>query len=194
MRVCFVGDSFVAGAGDPDCLGWAGRLCAGLVAHDPDFTLYNLGIRRDTSLDVAARWRQECHARLPQDAGGRVVFSFGVNDCVHEDGRPRVESAHSIAALREILSCCPWPALMVGPPPIADAEVNQRVHALSLQQRQVCDALGTPWFDTFQALADCTVWHAEVAAGDGAHPAALGYAALARAVGAWDSWKTWINP
>jgi lysophospholipase L1-like esterase len=28
VRVCFVGDSFVAGVGDPRHLGWAGRLAA----------------------------------------------------------------------------------------------------------------------------------------------------------------------
>ena len=29
MRICFIGDSFVNGTGDDDCLGWAGRLGAG---------------------------------------------------------------------------------------------------------------------------------------------------------------------
>lgn len=28
LRVCFVGDSFVAGVGDPEQLGWAGRVAA----------------------------------------------------------------------------------------------------------------------------------------------------------------------
>lgn len=27
MRICFIGDSFVNGTGDPECLGWAGRIC-----------------------------------------------------------------------------------------------------------------------------------------------------------------------
>ena len=27
VQVCFVGDSLVNGMGDPECLGWAGRLC-----------------------------------------------------------------------------------------------------------------------------------------------------------------------
>lgn len=39
--VCFVGDSFVAGFGDPEHRGWVGRVAAGSAA-----TVYNLGIRR----------------------------------------------------------------------------------------------------------------------------------------------------
>ncbi|MBD2326404.1 GDSL-type esterase/lipase family protein [Alkalinema sp. FACHB-956] len=27
-RICFLGDSFINGTGDPDCLGWTGRICA----------------------------------------------------------------------------------------------------------------------------------------------------------------------
>ncbi|MDY6901411.1 MAG: lipase, partial [Cyanobacteriota bacterium] len=26
MRICFVGESFINGTGDPECLGWAGRI------------------------------------------------------------------------------------------------------------------------------------------------------------------------
>ncbi|MGY4098205.1 hypothetical protein ACW2Q0_01365 [Nocardia sp. R16R-3T] len=29
LRVCFIGDSFVAGVGDPQGLGWVGRPAAG---------------------------------------------------------------------------------------------------------------------------------------------------------------------
>ena len=28
MRICFIGDSFVSGAFDDECLGWVGRISA----------------------------------------------------------------------------------------------------------------------------------------------------------------------
>ena len=91
MRICFIGDSFVAGAGDDDCLGWPGRLCAAARQAGHDLTLYNLGIRRDTSADIAARWEAEARARLPAEHDGRLVFLFGVNDCVEDTpGHPRM--------------------------------------------------------------------------------------------------------
>ncbi len=67
IRACAVGDSFVAGAGDPECLGWIGRLMAEARAEGRDITLYNLGIRRDTSADVAVRWQTETARRLLHD-------------------------------------------------------------------------------------------------------------------------------
>ena len=59
MRICFVGDSFVNGTGDPECLGWPGRICAAARRAGHDVTYYNLGVRRDTSGDVQARWELE---------------------------------------------------------------------------------------------------------------------------------------
>ena len=55
MRILAFGDSFVAGVGDPAHQGWLGRALAGR----PEVTLYNLGVRRDTSADIARRWLAE---------------------------------------------------------------------------------------------------------------------------------------
>lgn len=97
MRVCFTGDSIVNGTGDDDGLGWVGRIVAKLRAHGRDITYYNLGIRRDTSADVAARWRDEIERGLPPRFTRRLAFSFGANDCVMEGPGPRVSLAHSLA-------------------------------------------------------------------------------------------------
>jgi acyl-CoA thioesterase-1 len=65
MRICFFGDSIVNGTGDDDCLGWTGRICSAARHAGHAVTHYNLGIRRDTSANVSARWRQEAERRLP---------------------------------------------------------------------------------------------------------------------------------
>jgi lysophospholipase L1-like esterase len=80
MRICFVGDSFVNGTGDPECLGWAGRICAVARREGYDITYYNLGVRRETSADIKSRWQNEVTCRLSQGEYGRIIFSFGVND------------------------------------------------------------------------------------------------------------------
>ena len=64
MRICFIGDSFVNGTGDDDCLGWTGRICSAARRRGRDITLYNLGIRRDTTADIAARWEREAKSGL----------------------------------------------------------------------------------------------------------------------------------
>src|SRR5690242_7873956 len=117
MRLCFIGDSFVNGTGDPDCLGWVGRICAAARRRGHDLTVYNLGVRRDTSADIAARWQEEALRRLPAGMDGRLVFSFGANDCMVEAGAPRVAPAQSLANARATLDAARrWrPTRMLGP-------------------------------------------------------------------------------
>jgi lysophospholipase L1-like esterase len=90
VRICFIGDSFVNGTGDPLCLDWTGRVCATAITLGYPITYYNLGIRRETSPDIAARWRDECARRLPATIDGRVVLSFGANDTTIEQGQQRL--------------------------------------------------------------------------------------------------------
>lgn len=62
IRICFFGDSFTAGTGDPDYLGWSGRVCR--AAQHPSLTHYNLGIRGNTSLQIEERWQAEAILRF----------------------------------------------------------------------------------------------------------------------------------
>lgn len=197
MRICFVGDSFVNGTGDPDCLGWAGRVCVAACRAGRDVTYYNLGVRRDTSTDVAARWEDEVARRLPPDHpeyDPRVVFSFGVNDTTAEGSATRVPRARSLDTLRAILTDAQrrCPVLFVGPPPVASAAQNRRIMALSAEYAGVCAELGVPYLAAFPALSASPAWMSEVAAGDGSHPGAGGYAELADLVRAWEPWRVWL--
>ena len=197
MRICFIGDSFVNGTGDDDCLGWTGRLCAAARRRGRDITLYNLGIRRDTSSDIAERWQREARARLGPEHDGRLVFSFGVNDCVSEEpGQTRVPAARSLANARHILGAArAWlPTLMIGPPPTGEPELNGRVTTLSDGLRAVCDDLGVPFLSPWERLIADGVWVREAVAGDGAHPNRLGYAVLADLIMEWPPWRAWVNP
>ena len=194
MRICFFGDSFVNGTGDPECLGWAGRICAVARRRGRDLTYYNLGVRRDTAEDIARRWQDEAAARLPADADGRLVFSFGVNDCISEDGQPRPSPGGALAHAEAMVTEASRrrPTLFIGPPPIADDETNQQVAALSAGLEMLCRGLGVPYLDLLSPLRTAEVWRREVAAGDGAHPGAEGYAFLAELVGCWRPWQSWM--
>ncbi len=195
MRICFVGDSMVNGAGDPDFLGWAGRICTAAHREGHDITSYNLGVRRDTSADIAARWHAEVSRRLPPAYDGRVVFSFGINDTVIEAGRPRVAFDDSLTNARHILGSAAerYPVLMVGPPPIAGAPENQAIARLSGALARVCEGLAVPYLDVYAPLAAAGTWVREATANDGAHPRAGGYAELASLVSAWPPWRSWLN-
>jgi lysophospholipase L1-like esterase len=195
MRICFVGDSFVNGTGDPEYLGWTGRICRAARRKGLDITYYNLGIRRNTSADIAVRWLEEVSHRLPEDCNGRVVFSFGVNDTTLEEGKTRINFQNSIENTSKILTEANplFPVLMVSPPPVPDIEQNIRVAELSRQFDSVCRQLGVPYLDVFNPLQASTVWLKEAAANDGYHPGLAGYSELAKLVERWCSWLSWIE-
>ncbi|PTR31530.1 lysophospholipase L1-like esterase [Rhodococcus sp. OK519] len=191
VRVCFVGDSFVAGVGDSDFLGWAGRVAAA-TSGDVALTVYNLGVRRQTSSEIRSRWLAECVQRLPEESDGRVVFSFGTNDTTVEHGAPRVDPDVSVQNLVVMLRECAaigWPVLVVGPPPIGDIEQNARTAELSARFADVCASVGVEYVPVFDALAADAVWMQQVRDGDGAHPDRGGYRALAALVRpVWERW------
>lgn len=195
LRVCFVGDSFVAGTGDPDHLGWAGRLSARTHRTGRAVTAYGLGVRRQTSADVLGRWEAECAPRLPTACDARVVVSFGVNDATVEGGRQRVAVADAAAHLGRLLTGARargWPVLVVGPPPVADAGHNARTAQLDRQFERRCATAGVPYVGVLDVLLGTPAWMDEVAAGDGAHPGAAGYEALAQHL--WPAWQAWSSP
>src|SRR5258708_40154355 len=130
MRICFIGDSFVSGAYDEECLGWVGRISADARRRGHDLSPYNLGIRGETSVQIAKRWRAEAESRQSPQQEGRLVFEVGVNDVREENGKRQLEAAQSLAAARHILAAAsPWkPTLMIGPPPGGDRQRNPRVN------------------------------------------------------------------
>lgn len=194
IRIGFFGDSFVNGTGDPECLGWVGRVSQSATLRGHDVTLYNLGIRRDTSADVARRWEAEASCRLPPKHRRGLVFSFGVNDSVVEDGRPRVPPGETVANAGTILgkAMSIAPTLFVGPSPTAEDDLNQRVAALSGKLDGVCRELGVPFLDVFGPMRDSTAWKSEAERGDGTHPGAGGYGELAAFIDQWQAWRAWL--
>ncbi|MBD2541303.1 GDSL-type esterase/lipase family protein [Coleofasciculus sp. FACHB-SPT36] len=195
MRICFIGDSFVNGTGDPECLGWTGRICAAARKQGYDITYYNLGVRRETSADIRSRWLGEVACRLPKEYDGRIVFSFGVNDTTLENGKTRVKLADSLENYCAILEVARqiFPVLMVGSPPVAEIEQNFRIAGLSEQLARLCSDRNVPYLDVFTPLQASSVWIGEATANDGAHPGAAGYAEFAHLVQSWSAWLSWLK-
>jgi lysophospholipase L1-like esterase len=190
-RVCFVGDSYVAGVGDPEHRGWVGRVVAGSYRDGRPVTAYNLGVRRDTSDDVRRRLPAETGARWVAGCDNRLVVSFGVNDTTEVDGVVRVTPERSVANLHGIaddVAAQGVPLLVVGPPPVADHEQNERIEALDELFAESADG-AFPYVRVFGALQVERDWVRAVALGDGAHPGAEGYHLLAELVRpAWANW------
>jgi lysophospholipase L1-like esterase len=158
-------------------------------------TSYNLGVRGETSADVAGRWRAEARPRLPDEGDPRVVLAFGANDVSLEDLDRRCTEEQSLLSLEEVLLGAQGLGLrrfVVGPAPIDDDAANDRIAELSYAYRILCARHRVPYVPLVEELRDNEVWRREIAAGDGAHPGAGGYAEIARLVLA-AGWLEWLR-
>jgi acyl-CoA thioesterase I len=194
--VMFFGDSHTAGTGDPEALGWAGRVAGAAIAAGIPVTSYNLGVRGQTSVEVAARWRAEAEPRLPDDGSdSRAVFAFGVNDVAEREEGLRCSREESLEALDSVLDGAAelgMRPLVVGPAAIDDEDANGRVVALSAAFGELCEERGALFVPLVEGLQRSHLWRQEVAAGDGAHPGAYGYMEIARLVLA-AGWLDWLR-
>ncbi|MGC0421310.1 GDSL-type esterase/lipase family protein [Embleya sp. AB8] len=196
LRICVAGDSFVQGVGDLSGGGWVGRLAAESRRRGRQLTAYNLGVRLETSADVAERWYGEAVPRLRHADGTGMVFAFGVNDLALDHGRPRVRLADSVANLDAILDTATgarWTCLVVGPPPVPDAASAEDALTLEEAYAKTCAARGVPFVPVQRALSEDPEWWAAIEAyGDGAHCDPVGYAKLAALI-AEGGWWDWLD-
>jgi lysophospholipase L1-like esterase len=213
LRVCVVGDSIATGTGDERRLGWHGRLGAAAAAAGLDLTIYDLGVRGDTTRDVATRWAQEVDARLPTVFPAAIVFQCGLNDAAvrtWHDGRSerRVSLPKSLETMRELLAAArPRAAtLLIGPAPVDDTRDgpqlvagvtqhidNAAVAELDGQLALVAAEHEVPYLAVYSQLIGDPRWLAGLRAGDGIHPTGLGYDVMAELVAGWSAWRSLLQ-
>ena len=207
-RICFVGASTTEGMGDETGLGWPGRLCQAYQGGLSAFVAYNLGVRGQTMHQIRKRARAECDARLLQSVGPLIVLGTGANDLSRfADGdykgqprTPRGGLARSFRALVEELRELA-PVLVVGPPPIDEAQMpyrmasgldfdfrNDDIAAGSTLYAEICRELKLPYCDLYGMLENNPVYSRALSQGDGLHPTGIGYQAISEVIEQWGPW------
>ena len=184
-----IGDSFVAGYGDPKGHGWVSRVVGRTHHPDLDLTAYNIGVRGDSSADVLARWRTEGLLRWKDRRERRLVVAVGQADLAQ--GLTTARSRLNLANVLDDATARGIAPFVVGPPPTLDAEVNERLEIIVEAQADVCSRRSIPFVDCFYPLSEHDQWISELSASrDGRHPGQAGYGLLAWLVlhGGWESW------
>ena len=208
LRICFIGDSITVGTGDEAFLGWPGRLCSAARSQGYDLTLYNLGIRGETSEDIRRRWREEAERRLPAHMNCALVFAFGINDCAVENGiKLRVELERTAINARAILDeAKAWlPSIFVGPTPVDDSRLppqlmpGKEIRIFNAQIAEANQALagvmgevGVSYLDLFTPLVSSPEWQRMMKLGDGIHPTCAGYEMMTQKVQDWEGWRSFL--
>ncbi len=198
MRICFFGDSFTLGTGDDECLGWVGRLSKHARSKHSDLTTYNLGIRRDTSREVRARWQSEAAVRLANTVDPRVVFAFGNNDAADGvESNARVPLEETLENAEDTLSrAANWlPSLMISPIPQTGSIItDNRIDGICSSLEKLCQRLEVPFLDLREAPREIwQIWRTEAEKGDGAHPNTGGYQALAQHICHSPEWNALVE-
>jgi len=208
IRIGFVGDSITHGTGDATLLGWTIRAGQAEVARGHDVTVYNLGIRADTSSLVAGRWEAECRARFRQGIAWATVFAIGINDSAHEksaamDGQ-RVPLDRSLEIISGMLTGARdfGPVLWVGPTPVVEAMMpldrlpgviydfrNPVIGEYGRAYAAHAETLGVPYLDLYTPFVSDPAWEAALRRSDGLHPNADGYAMMADRICEWSAWR-----
>ncbi len=176
MVICYFGDSLTLGYGDDAGLGWSGRLSRALRKKGLDVTSYNLGIRKETSVQLQHRWKAEAMLRQIPGQPFKLVFSFGVADVAND-----IPSEQSLAAGDAILSQAKimGDVLVVGPAPVNDQSKREEIATLSRRISGLCKRLDIAFFPTADAMYRSVVYKTALNDGDGVHPVASGYADMA---------------
>lgn len=189
IALVFIGDSYVAGYGDPKGLGWVSRVVGRTEHPDVDVTAYQLGVRGDSSADVLSRWRTECPPRWKGRSEKRLVVAVGHNDAESCMTTARVRL--NLANILDDAAASGVAVFAVGPPPTLDDELNGRLEIVVAAQADVCARRGVPYVDCYRPLVGHEQWRSDLGAtGDGVHPGQAGYGLIAWLVlhGGWDHW------
>lgn len=190
VGVCFVGDEYVAGLGDPKALGWVSRVIARTPHAGVDLATYNLGVRGDSSTEVLARWHQEAAPRWRVANERRLVVGFGAHDV--EQGLSTARSRLNLANILDDASSAAIATFVVGPAPSADNEVNERLQVLVDAQADVCARRGVTYVDCFRPLLGHDQWNADLGASPDGLPGQAGYGLIAWLV-LHAGWQNWLD-
>ena len=124
-----------------------------------------------------------------------MVLAFGVNDTTLVDGALRAPAEETLAAFESMLdqaAAMGMRPFVVGPAAVDDEEQNERIATLTDELIALCARRGVTCVPVLGRLRELPAWRSQVAASDGAHPEAEGYAALGGAV--FDSgWLEWLR-
>ncbi|QJB55131.1 GDSL-type esterase/lipase family protein [Pseudodesulfovibrio sp. zrk46] len=176
MVICYFGDSLTLGYGDEKGLGWPGRLSMALREKGQDVTSYNLGVRKDTSVQLQHRWKSEAMLRRMPDQPFKMVFSFGVADVAN--GVPSEQTLASCVAILTQAKAM-GDVMVVGPTPVNDQSKREEITTLSRMIAGLCKRVDIPFVPTIDSMHRSFVYGTALNDGDGVHPAGPGYAELA---------------
>ena len=191
VGLVFLGDSLVAGVGDPKGQGWVTRVVGRTQHPDLALTAYNLGLRGDTSAGVLARWQNEVPLRWEGRGERRLVISVGANDIAQ--GVTLARHRLNLANILDDAASNGVATFVVSNPPSLDEARNDKLSVLVDAQADVCARRGVPFVNCYEPLVAHDQWLSDVSASAvPGHPGQAGYGLIAWLV-LHNGWNEWLG-
>ncbi|PKQ25437.1 MAG: lysophospholipase [Actinobacteria bacterium HGW-Actinobacteria-4] len=192
-NVFFVGDELVAGHGDPKALGWAGRVAARTLAHDPDLAFHTLAVPGESTGEMTTRWDGEALRRVgPLGVGGTtnfVLFAIGRHD-VYREISPTLTRLNLANAL-DRASALGMAPMLAGPPPGAERH-NGPISELAALCQEAAARRSVPYVDMFGPLARHEQWATDMESRADSLPLQAGHGLMAWLV-LHSQWYSWLG-
>ncbi len=206
IQLCFFGDSLVAGVGDDNHRGFVGHCLQQATLSGQKVQGYNLGVVGETLTTLAGRWQEEFQRRTAHnDSKGRIIFAFGLADVLAHvrerkslaalpnendflEQRFRMTLLQNVENIWKIVRLNAYPHLWIGPPAVADSDLNDYLATLDKIFQQLARKHRLRYISLYEATTKNTAYLAEVRFHDGLHPRSYGYHFLAEQIIASEHW------
>lgn len=178
----FFGDSITLGVNVTPDDTWTSLVGVQLNAFGlpvPPTTFYNLGVRKNSSKSVLARFETEFMTRKLPETEAYFVFLCGTVDMA----MPKSQTVHSIEEslgyTRSLIEKAKsyGQVLFMSGTPVKNEEHSERVAALALEQEKLCAELGVEFINLHEILIQNQSYVQSLT--DGIHPLEMGNAAIA---------------
>lgn len=200
-RILVIGDSLVYGAHDKEDGGWVHRLRLDLdrmvpPGQRPTYSVYNLGVRDDTTRKLLTRFESEVESRVKEGDSLFLMFGIGVNDSryVNSLDTPEIPAdtfRENLGKILQIAQKLTQKIIFIGLAPVNDAKISpfphlpdktyttERVKTYNNIIKTFCQENNVHFIDIFSVFISLN-YHELLE--DGLHPNSKGHELIFRSV------------
>lgn len=156
----FLGDSITLGVNVAPQDSFANKIYTGILQKFPQkfslppTTLYNLGVRKNTTKNIFERFEKEFQDRNFPNSQAYFILMCGVVDMVMPENTTLLSIDESKDYFKKLLLSAQKKGniFVSSPSPVVNEAHKERIAKLVTEQEQICSDLHIPYFNIFDEL------------------------------------------
>lgn len=183
----FLGDSITLGVNVAPQESFVNKIYTGIIQKLPEkyplppTTLYNLGVRKNTTKNILERFEKEFQDRNFPNSKAHFILMCGVVDMVMPEDKTLLSLEESKKYFKQLLTSAKEKGniFVISPSPVVNENHKERIANLILEQEKICQEMNIPYINIFQEL-DTKEFLEDLK--DGIHPNEIGNVFIAEKV------------